>query len=69
MKKDLLKCQKNVSLSEAEEAVLGLLAGVSGMSQSGYLRKLLVDNAVALKAMPHPMADEIAAHEAAQVKA
>jgi hypothetical protein len=66
MKKDLLTRQKCVSLTEAEENILELLAGVSGMTQSSYLRMAFVDKAVALKAMPHPMAAQIAAYEAAQ---
>jgi hypothetical protein len=69
MKKDLLKYQKCVSLSKTEDAVLELLAGIAGMTQSGYLRQAFVEKAVALKAMPHPMADKIAAYEAAQPKA
>lgn len=69
MKRDLLTRQKCVSLTETEESILELLAGVSGMTASSYLRMAFVDKAVALKAMPHPMASHIAAFEATQPKA
>lgn len=69
MKKDLLTRQKCVSFTESEETVLELLAGVSGMTVSSYLRHAFIDKAVGLQAMQHPMANRLAAHQATQVKA
>ena len=69
MSKRLLTHQKCISLSEAEDAAIEIASGFLGMSQSGYIRQAVIEKLVAQQFMQHPMADKLAAMQAAKAKA